>query len=194
MVHVRLLVLLALRLGIEYRSQFAMETANALYQIICDSPEYTRVQMVEHYDEERFKTADFTLLGDGKGKTFFVNTGVEHVVIEVGDRKTIDLSKHGSAIRYDQRFPRGTNANFMEVLGENEIAIRTYERGVEDETLACGTGAVAAAIFYARENSDGEIKVHVEGGELLIKVDLENMKHWLCGPTRVVYRGSLELK
>lgn len=78
----------------------------------------------------------------------FINTGVPHVVIFVDELSQIDLLNSGSLIRNHPEFaPKGTNVNFVKILGDQKIAIRTYERGVEDETSACGTGATASAIL-----------------------------------------------
>ena len=86
----------------------------------------------------------------------FINSGVPHVVIPVAKIDDADVRREGAAIRHHKMFsPNGTNVNFIEKRGPNKIAIRTYERGVEDETLACGTGIVASAlIFAASENSE----------------------------------------
>src|SRR5215472_5583422 len=87
----------------------------------------------------------------------FINSGVPHVVIPVPKIDDIDVRREGAAIRYHKMFsPKGANVNFVEKQAPNKIAIRTYERGVEDETLACGTGIVASAlIFGATEDCDG---------------------------------------
>src|SRR4029077_19271030 len=80
----------------------------------------------------------------------FVNSGVPHVVVPVDDLEKVDVFGLGSAIRRHELFaPNGANANFLKERGERQIAIRTYERGVESETLACGTGVVASALIFA---------------------------------------------
>ncbi len=99
----------------------------------------------------------------------FVNSGVPHVVVPVEDLENADVCGIGSAVRRHELFaPNGTNVNFLKRRGDRQIAIRTYERGVENETLACGTGVVASAlIFAATENVDGPIRVLVRGGNEL---------------------------
>src|SRR5262249_14462971 len=98
----------------------------------------------------------------GENKTLhFINSGVPNVVIPVSRIDDVDVRREGAAIRHHEKFsPKGANVNFMEKRGANKIAIRTYERGVEDETLACGTGIVASAfILAAIENTEGPITV-----------------------------------
>jgi diaminopimelate epimerase len=98
-----------------------------------------------------------------------LNTGVPHAVAMVEDLEGLDIVALGAAIRYHAHFqPNGTNANFVKVLGSDHIAIRTYERGVENETLACGTGMTACAlIHHLLTGAPSPVKVDVQGGEKL---------------------------
>ena len=95
-----------------------------------------------------------------------MNTGVAHVVSFVEDLENLDVVSHGRALReHDYFAPAGTNANFVKLLAPDHIAIRTYERGVEDETLACGTGMVACALIHnLLTGAESPVKVDVEGG------------------------------
>jgi len=100
----------------------------------------------------------------------FVNTGVPHVVAWVEDVQAVNLPMYGSALRYDKLFePKGTNVNFARVEADGTLSMRTYERGVEAETMACGTGAVAVAVLAAER---GRVKlpvpVHCAGGHDLV--------------------------
>jgi len=125
----------------------------------------------------------------------FINTGVPHAVIFVDDLENIDVDKLGRAIRNSERFaPKGANVDFVKVLGKDKIAVRTYERGVEAETLACGTGCVAAAILSGAGRS---VDVVTHGGEIL-KVCFEKKgakvsNVWLEGSAKIVYKGRMEL-
>lgn len=121
----------------------------------------------------------------------FLNTGVPHVVSFVDDLEEIDVVKSGRAIReHDYFAPNGTNANFAQVLAPDHIAIRTYERGVEDETLACGTGMVACAlVHHLLTGAESPIKVDVEGGDTL-SVGFE--KNGDTGFTNVTLTGSAD--
>ncbi len=129
-------------------------------------------------------------------KVNFINTGVPHVVIFVSGIDDLDLKSIGRSIRNHQKFsPEGTNVNFVEEKERNIIRIRTYERGVEDETLACGTGSTAAALIFALKNNlDDLINVKTQSGEILKvsfqKEDGEFRKVWLEGSVRIVYKGE----
>ena len=105
-------------------------------------------------------------IGAEKKVVHFVNSGVPHVVVPVAHVGDVDVSREGSTLRHHEMFsPKGANVNFIEKRGTDKIAVRTYERGVEDETLACGTGVVASAlIFAATENVNGPIDVIARGG------------------------------
>ncbi len=127
----------------------------------------------------------------------FINTGVPHVVVRVQDLKAHPVVEQGRAIRYHSMFaPGGANANFTRVLGPDLIAVRTYERGVEDETLACGTGAIAAALITSvRGKASSPVRVQTKGGEELKiyfeKEDASFGRVWLEGNTSIVYKGEL---
>ena len=129
----------------------------------------------------------------------FINSGVPHVVIAVAEIDDAEVRREGAAIRHHKMFsPNGTNVNFIEKRGANKIAIRTYERGVEDETLACGTGIVASAlIFAASEKSSSPIKVLARGGDELQvgfdKVEGGFRNVTLTGPAEFVFEGTIEI-
>src|SRR6266496_6768419 len=104
-----------------------------------------------------------------KEHVHFINSGVPHVVVPVSKVDDVDVRRRGEAIRRHEMFsPAGANVNFIEKRGAQKILVRTFERGVEDETLACGTGVVASAlIFGATEKVDGPISVAVRSGSEL---------------------------
>lgn len=128
---------------------------------------------------------------------FFLNTGVPHVVIFVQGLRKVDVQELGRAIRNHASFkPKGTNVNFVEVTGKKSIHVRTYERGVEQETLACGTGSTAAAIVSALMGyTTAPVSVKTSGGELLtidFKIAGKDVKSaYLEGEARFVYEGKL---
>jgi len=126
-----------------------------------------------------------------------INTGVPHVVAFVNDLDSHDVYRMGRTIRYHGEYqPAGTNANFARVLSRHRMRLRTYERGVEDETLACGTGAVATALVASWTGLvDSPVDVLVKSGETLKiyfdKTDKGFEKVYLEGGTTVVYQGFL---
>ena len=133
-------------------------------------------------------------------RAFFLNTGVPHVVVPVPDVERVDVYQTGRSIRYHQRFaPRGTNANFIERRGPGEIVLRTYERGVEGETLACGTGATASALIHAEMagvEGASTVAVRVRSGDVL-HVGFERTGPFqfehvtLGGPAEFVFSGEI---
>lgn len=129
----------------------------------------------------------------------FLNTGVPHAVAFVEDLENVDVVKDGAALRYHTAFaPKGTNANFAQVLGPSQISIRTYERGVEGETLACGTGVCASAILHHLRTGDpAPISVKVRGGDTLhvgFEKNGDNFHHvTLTGPADFVFDGTISL-
>ncbi|MGI8602637.1 MAG: diaminopimelate epimerase [Verrucomicrobiales bacterium] len=129
----------------------------------------------------------------------FINTGVPHAVVVVDDLENVNVRRDGAALRYHERFsPKGANANFVRVLAPDLIAIRTYERGVENETLACGTGTVACAIVHhLLEGASPPIKVHVRGGDTLsidFRREGDNFQEvTLTGLGEIVFEGKIEL-
>lgn len=128
----------------------------------------------------------------------FVNTGVPHAVFFVNDLKRTDVARLGNWIRHHREFaPGGTNVNFVHCGNSHQIAVRTYERGVEGETLACGTGATAAALVAAQQGKvTPPVEVSTLGGEVLL-VDFVREKNtitkvWLEGAVKTVFKGEFE--
>ena len=126
-----------------------------------------------------------------------LNTGVPHVVVEVDDIDNVDVVDLGREIRFHDRYaPAGTNVNFISPRDDGKIAIRTYERGVEDETLACGTGAVAAAIVMAYRfgmTSPVNVTTRSEGSLFIYYKEKDKIFYdiYLEGDARIIYRGEL---
>lgn len=128
-----------------------------------------------------------------------LNTGSPHFVKFANDVDNIDVVETGREIRYSKKYmPNGINVNFVESTGEDSIFVRTYERGVEDETLSCGTGVTASALVSAH-NSRGFNRVDVKtpGGTLSVEFNKIDDTHfnniWLCGPAELVYSGEIEI-
>jgi len=133
-----------------------------------------------------------------KNQDMILHTGSPHYIIFSTDIEEVNIIPEAHNIRYSQEYKTdGINVNFVQELGEGAIAIRTYERGVENETLACGTGATAAALAYVakKEIHVDEVQVKARGGDLSVnlKTDDFNQFHeiWLNGPAEFVFKGVL---
>ena len=141
---------------------------------------------------------DYPLVVDKETLTVSsIAVGVPHVVIWVNDVEASPVFERGRKIRYHERYaPAGTNVNFVQQLDDGTIAIRTYERGVEDETLACGTGSVATALISASKGmAESPTLLRTRGGEAL-RIYYEQSGHGFCrvyleGEARVIYEGRL---
>lgn len=137
---------------------------------------------------------------DAAGKDYVLNTGSPHFVQLTEGVMDLDVFKEGRAIRNSDPYKeKGINVNFVERQKEGEgIIVRTYERGVEDETLSCGTGVTAAALV-CHQNNEGlnEVPVQTRGGRLRIKYEKKGDTFkdiWLIGPAQKVFEGTVELK
>jgi diaminopimelate epimerase len=128
----------------------------------------------------------------------YLNTGSPHFVKFVDDVQAVDVYTEGRGIRYNDRFAKeGTNVNFVQPL-EQGIFVRTYERGVEDETYSCGTGVTAAALMTAgAEQKEYVIPVQTLGGNLEVRFTKTGERSynniWLCGPATLVFEGNITL-
>jgi diaminopimelate epimerase len=139
------------------------------------------------------------------GDEYFINTGSPHHLRFVNDLTTYPVVEEGRKIRYSEMYsPNGTNANFIQLLDNNTIAVRTYERGVEDETLSCGTGVTAAALAASFLGYTSPIHIKAKGGELSVEFkdvhsgpsgSIPATFHdvFLIGPAKMVFEGDLEL-
>jgi len=138
-------------------------------------------------------------LSIGEQTIHSLNTGVPHAVLFVPDADKAMVQSLGPEIRHHKHFaPRGTNANFVQLLGNGGIRVRTFERGVEGETLACGTGVTASALISSRAHKlRSPVKVQVQGGgQLEVSFDekngeFENVR--LTGPAEFVFEGRIEI-
>ncbi len=158
-----------------------------------------KINSVEkHIFDISLKMIDVVNIQDN-GDSYFLDTGVPHHIIFSKNIGEIDINKKGREIRYSEYYKNigGTNVNFVEET-KNGLKIRTYERGVEGETLACGTGATAAAIAHAIKNNiyNKTINLQAKGGELRLqfdKIDNNFTNIILSGPAELVFYAEMEL-
>ena len=119
----------------------------------------------------------------------FINTGVPHLVVPVEDTHSEDLTHLGEEMNRHEKHPQGINTNVVARL-DNMLEVRTWERGVNTETLACGTGATATAIYaHEKWNMEYPVKLQFKGG--ILEVDFHDNRYWLTGSTALVFAGRI---
>ena len=131
-----------------------------------------------------------------KPNAFFLDTGSPHHVQFVKELGSLNVKKEGAKLRYGIYGEKGSNINFVEPLGVAQFAVRTYERGVEDETLSCGTGvtAVALSMHKAGNTASQVVDIDTKGGRLQVKFAIDSKGYndiWLIGPAKQVFKGEL---
>lgn len=128
---------------------------------------------------------------------FYVNTGSPHHIRLVDEIKDFPVVEEGARIRYSDRYPKGTNVNFVSVISDQEIFVRTYERGVENETLSCGTGVTACALVVGAIKGQNKVKIQTLGGTLMVSFtsnpDGSFKDVLLIGPAEQVFHGSIKV-
>ncbi|MFQ6051189.1 MAG: diaminopimelate epimerase [Candidatus Hydrothermarchaeota archaeon] len=162
------------------------------YRIVVDmgTPKMLRKEIPVKGDPENL------FLGENVGgfEVYSINTGVPHSIVFV-DSLDVDVKKVGREIRYNPIFPEGTNVDFVKIEGKDRISVRVYERGVEEETFSCGTGATASAIISSfLKKTDRIVNVSLIGGELTIRTVYENefpVRSYMEGDAELVYIGNL---
>jgi diaminopimelate epimerase len=175
-------------------TSMSFETGAGLIHATVIGSQRVKLQMTDPFDIQ----LDYELdMKDSSIIVSHVNTGVPHVVAFVDSLDTYPVLETGRAIRCHDRYkPAGTNADFVHVLAKNEVEVRTYERGVEDETLACGTGAVAAAVIAAGKGLvSPPVSVRTRGGERLLihfSTDKDVGGVYLEGDVRFIYKGRIQ--
>ena len=132
-----------------------------------------------------------------KENSYFLDTGSPHYVEFVACADSTDVFEKGKQIRYSDDFkPEGTNVNFVQI-DEDSLYVRTYERGVEDETLSCGTGVTASAMAAFLETGIEEWRIKTRGGDFKVTFSWDGSRFtdvWLRGPARLVYKGEIEIE
>ncbi|MCW3080872.1 diaminopimelate epimerase [Segetibacter sp.] len=147
-------------------------------------------------DWVRLKMKDVNEMDEDDGNCI-VDTGSPHYVKIVNDVKKYNVFEEGKQIRYSKKFKEeGINVNFVEIE-HGHIYVRTYERGVENETFSCGTGVTASALACAHNTGFNKVQVETLGGHLAVEFQKDEKDHfsdiWLCGPATYVYKGEIEI-
>lgn len=166
-----------------------------MYQFIATDGEHEAT--IEDADWVNLKMKDVKSIQEHSGDSV-LDTGSPHYVKPVTDIRNLDVIKEGRYIRYTNTYAaKGINVNFVEATNKG-IFVRTYERGVEDETLSCGTGVTASALIFAHnDNGFNRVEVQTPGGALAVEFDKLNDQHfeniWLCGPAEFTFKGLIEV-
>jgi diaminopimelate epimerase len=165
----------------------SFNTLNGDYSAEIDQ-DFVWVDMVENYDEQKIDVASFLRAQD----SYYINTGVPHAIYQLDQIDEFNVYVEGKRIRNQKVFTEGVNVNFL-AKSEEGYKIRTYERGVEDETLSCGTGITACAhyLWNTKKETSNEIKFEAPGGELKVKKD--GGKVLYGGTVEQIYKGMLKL-
>lgn len=183
----RCLVKFAYHMGI-HKNTYLFSAADGDHEAEIDLDGTVSLRMRDVYEVKHINGGDFIL-----------NTGSPHYVKIVSNLDKVDVFKNGRTIRNSDQFVKeGINVNFVEHKDDDEIYVRTYERGVEDETLSCGTGVTAAALAcYHNETGFNDVVVRTKGGKLNVeydRVDDNIYKNiWLSGPAEKVFEGEVEI-
>lgn len=131
------------------------------------------------------------------GEDFVLNTGSPHYVQYIEDLEKLNVFAKGQEIRNSENyFQEGINVNFVEQISDNQIFVRTFERGVEDETYSCGTGVTASALTFLEKNNLLSVDIKTLGGNLKVyaEKDGHSFKNiWLEGPAKQVFKGKIEI-
>lgn len=144
----------------------------------------------------KYKERKCKILIKAQDKEFlglFLTVGNPHTVIEIKDIKNFEVTKYGKIVENHKYFPKKTNVEFVEIVNENNIKLRVWERGV-GETFACGTGAVAAAYaMYIENKIKNNVVVELEGGKLNISIDEKTNEVYMEGPAVNIFNGEIDL-
>ncbi len=176
---------------VELHQSFEIRASDGMHEVQIDSPDHIKVEILSHGKTRPVQQEKLTLPQD-MNSLGFINTGVPHLVVNVeSDLEKIDVNKIGSHLRNHLMFASdGTNVNFIKAISDKKIKVRTYERGVDNETLSCGTGVTASALVYWDKfyPSGKSLEIETNGGKL--EVLRKGKRIFLKGPAHVVFIGQ----
>lgn len=169
-------------------AEVSFETLNGLYKGSQTKERIVKVEMTELGEIQDDVVKDFEQAFLAK-KSFFLKVGVPHTIFEVSDIDSVPIDEWGQLVRNDSRFKQGTNVNFFQVLDDTSLAMRTFERGVEAETSACGTGATAVAEVFRKYYKDtAQVNIRLQGGVVILEKDTKG-RRFLCADVSRVFEG-----
>ena len=186
----RCIVLFAYSCGIK-KKEYTFEASDGIHKAVIEEINSNNSEAVINLEMKATEKVD--IIPEG----LFCNTGSPHVVRFTDDIESVDIIKEGRAIRYSEKYKdAGINVNFVSKKNEDTIFVRTYERGVENETQSCGTGVTASALSYAEKNNiyNGVINVKTKGGNFEVKFEKSEAGYkdvWLKGQVKFVYFGTI---
>lgn len=176
-------------LGLKDDPLYTFSTLSGVYQAEVLDDVHVKLQMTQIHDIQKYDLTKF-----GFSSSFFVDTGVPHALFEVENLNEYDVNTEGARIAHDEIFPKGTNVNFYQ-RKEDGYAIRTFERGVEGETLSCGTGVTALAVMANKlHQSQERVLVEARGGDLQVDFNSDLSQVFLIGPANIVFLGKTQLE
>ena len=167
-------------------SRYSFIASDGEHEAVIDANGWVHLKMIDVHEVSK------------QNEATVLNTGSPHYIKQVSDISNYDVFSEGKNIRYNDRYnQKGINVNFVEWNGD-ELFVRTYERGVENETFSCGTGVTAAAMAMSADTTGlQETKIRTLGGSLLIKFNKIDAQHftdvWLCGPASFVFDGQITI-
>ena len=181
------------RAAVQFASQLGLVNGKAKFTAY-DGPHTAEILASGNIRLKMGDVKETKMIGDD----YYINTGSPHYIRFVPDVKDYPVFEDGKKIRYAEQFkPGGTNVNFVELQSDNTIFVRTYERGVENETLSCGTGITAAALAASLKGFRSPVNIKTLGGSLSVefKSGQSGAFHEICliGPAKMVFKGQLEL-
>lgn len=176
-----------LKLGPKQKNIFSFETQNGVYQFTVKNNDEISLAMTELKEINEINVQD---LYPKAQASFYMNTGVPHAIFLLPNIDELNVVEIAPKMAHDPRFKTGSNINFFEIVSEKKIKIRTFERGVENETLSCGTGIVAVSYFcHLKFSWKGEILVMAKGGELKVNIE-SNQQVFFSGKVDKIFSGE----
>lgn len=179
-------------------TQFAQDAGILQNHFSFIASDGTHEAIIEKAGWVKLKMCDVQQVVEQDG-AFILNTGSPHYIQPVDQLAELDVFSEGQKIRYNSQFKKeGINVNFVELQNTGKLMVRTYERGVEDETYSCGTGVTAAALTSkSAVNGFNSVSIITKGGELTVEFEKKAKQQfqniWLCGPATFVFKGRIAL-